>query len=52
MVLTYRLEFALEISGEGILPEIDLVGELCLGDLESLRSNVDVLEVACEVNKG
>ena len=54
MALTYRFEAAVEISGESILPEIDLVGELCLGNLEGLRSNVDVLEAELvgEVNEG
>lgn len=41
---TYRFEVTLEMSGESVLPKVDLVGKLSLGDLESLRSNVDVLE--------
>jgi len=43
-VLTHRFEIPLEISRESVLPEINLVGEFCLGDVESLGSNVDVLE--------
>ena len=53
-VLTYRLKVTLEIPGKSVLPEIDLVGELCLGNIEGLGSNVDVLETELvgQVNKG
>ena len=53
-VMAYRLEIALKVSRESILPEIDLVRELCLGNIECLRSNVDVLEAKAvrQVDKG
>lgn len=53
-LFTYRFEIALELSRKSVLPEIDLIGELCLGDLESLRSDVDVLEakLARQVDEG
>lgn len=53
-MMTYRLEISLEVSRESILPEIDLVRKLCLGNLECLGSNVDVLEskVVRQVDKG
>lgn len=52
-LLTYRFEITIEISREGILPEIDLIGELCLSHLESFRSDVDVLgaKLICKVYK-
>jgi hypothetical protein len=44
-LVTYRLEITLEVPREGVLPEIELIrGERRLGHLESLRSDVDVLE--------
>jgi len=53
-MITYRLEFALESPGEGVLPEFDLIGVLCHGNLEGLRSNMNVLqaELVCQMNKG
>jgi len=53
-VVTYRLEIALKVSMEGILPEFHPVRELCLGNLECLGSNVDVLgaKVVGQVDKG
>ena len=53
-VVTYRMEVSLKVFGESILPELDPVRELCLGDLECLGSNVDVLgaEVVRQVDKG
>lgn len=53
-VMAYRLEIALKVSRESILPEIDLVRKLCLGNLECLGSNVDVLEAKAvrQVDKG
>ena len=52
--LTHRFEIALERSRKRVLPEIDLVGELSLGNLKRLRSNVDVLEAKFvrKVDKG
>ena len=53
-LITYGFKIALEAPRESILPEIDLIRELCLGDLESLRSDVDVLvtRFTRKVNKG
>ena len=50
----YRFEIALERSRESVLPEIDLVGEFGLGDVESLGGDIDVLEAefVCEVDEG
>ena len=42
-LLAYRFELSFEISGKGILPKFDLIGELGLGDDESLGGNVDTL---------
>ena len=42
-LLAYRFEVPLEISRKGILPEFDLIGELGLGNTESLGGDVDVL---------
>ena len=52
-LLTYRFEVSLEISRKGILPEFDLIGELGLGNIESLGGNVNELgaEPVCEMNK-
>ena len=43
-LLTHRFEITVEVSRESVLPEIDLIGELCFGHLESLRSDVHVLK--------
>lgn len=53
-MLAYRLEVALEVSGQRILPEIYLIGELCLGHFESLGSDMDVLKAIFvrKMNKG
>lgn len=53
-VFTHRFELALESIGESVLPEIDLIWELSLGDLECLGGNVDVLdpEFVRKVDKG
>ena len=53
-MLAYRFEISLERTRESILPEIKLVGEFSLSDLESLGSNVDVLEAefVCKMNEG
>jgi len=53
-VVAYRFEIALERIRESVLPECDLIGEFCLGDLESLGGNVDVLETKFvrKVDKG
>ena len=53
-MLAYRFEIVLERIRESVLPESDLIGELCLGDLESLGGNVDVLEAKFvrKVDKG
>ena len=52
--LAYRFETALQRFGESILPEIDLVGELGLGDIEGLGGDVNVLETkfVTKVDKG
>ena len=52
--VTYRLEIALKVSRESILPEIDPVRELCLRNLECLGGNMDVLEakVVRQMDKG
>lgn len=53
-VITYRLEVALKVPGERILPEVDVFRELCLDNLECLGSDVDALEAkaVCKVDKG
>ena len=53
-LLAYRFEVSLKIPRKGILPEFDLIGELGLGNIESLGGNVNVLgaKIVCEMNKG
>ena len=53
-VVVYRFEMALERSRKRVLPEIDLVAEFGLGDVESLGGDVDMLvtEPVCEVDEG
>jgi len=53
-VITYRLEVALKVPRESILPEFDVVRELCLGNLECLGSDVDALraKVVRQVDNG
>ena len=42
-LLAYRFEASCEVFGKGFLPKFDLIGELGLGDDESLGGNVDAL---------
>lgn len=52
-MLTYRLEFSLEITRESILPEFDLLGELSHGNPEGLGSNMNVLgtKLVCKMDE-